>query len=178
MILRLITAPIHSGKSTLIREKRCIALAEGLSVGGFLTLPVWEEEGKRKSGFLLELLPGGEQVIIASADPPEQDSYQRVGRFYLHSAALAAARRAVEASLETDITVMDEIGPAELAGEGHRGALEIALEREGGELWLAVRSSLLAPLLHCIREKRGGGDRCFIEEPYYPGRGGERRCSV
>jgi nucleoside-triphosphatase THEP1 len=162
--IRIITAPVNGGKSTRLRALVHQALSGGSSVGGFMTLPLWESPGKRKSGFVLELLPSGETMMAAGLEP--LSGALPVGRFFLYPPAIAGGLKAVKDSLSMDITVLDEVGPAELSGDGHIKALEAALGRKDGEIWLCVRESLLYACLELIdqvRKKRPF--RLFIEQP-------------
>lgn len=173
MILRLVTAPVNRGKTTLLRAMRAGALREGRSVGGFLTRPEWDAEGLRKKGFFLDILGSEtsdpeEQLKIAGSDPCPGAA--KIGRFYLYPEALSLAYRAVKRSMSADITIIDEIGPAEMSGGGHHEALTLALHKKTGELWVALRSSLLEDFLNFLHHYCGTTNLqlpdIFISQPW------------
>lgn len=170
--VRIITGPVNSGKSTLMRTLIDRETAGEGAAGGFLTRPVFGEgaDAGRKRGFLIELLPGGRTLPLAGSAPAPGST--PVGRFHLYreglEAGLESVRRAVEAG--SGIIVLDEIGPAELAGEGHAEALRLALERGEGEVWICLREELLSPFLSFLAPR---GFRVRVEQPFF--RGGIRR---
>ncbi|ADK80591.1 nucleoside-triphosphatase [Sediminispirochaeta smaragdinae] len=161
-LVRVITGPVNGGKSTLLRHHLDRAERLGCSFGGFLTLPLWEKEGSRKSGFLLETLPGRSLVPIAGLTPAPGAC--RVGRFFLYREGVEAGLSSVLASLALDIVVLDEIGPAELSGDGHRQALDAALDGAKGEVWLSLRSSLLETFLGLCASH---GRDIVVEQPLF-----------
>jgi nucleoside-triphosphatase THEP1 len=193
MILRIVTGPVNSGKSTSLRRMMKRAVESGLSVGGFLTIPEWEEKGRRKKGFFLEF-PGDfspSEASIFSASPACGAEYDneafrvriagqepaegciRVGRFFLYPEGIRTGFDAVKRSLQEDITIIDELGPAELEGKGHREALELALKRKEGELWISLRIQLLEEFLSFLRtlpfsQTLSPPPELFISQPFIP----------
>ncbi len=165
MLVRIITGPVNGGKSTLIRTLLDRELDKGRSTGGFLTIPLREKPEGPKSGFMVELLPGRTVLPIAGSVPKPGSTM--VGRFHLYREGLEAALDSVVRGAEADITVLDEIGPAELAGEGHRRALEMALGRRRGEVWISLRETLLDPFLDYLRAYECD---ILLEQPYVAGR--------
>jgi nucleoside-triphosphatase THEP1 len=165
MLVRIVTGPVNGGKSTLLRILLDRELEKGRSAGGFLTIPVRESPEGRKSGFMVELLPGRSVQPIAGTVP--QQGSTGVGRFHLYREGLEAALDSVLCSAGADITVLDEIGPAELAGEGHSAALELALGRRRGEVWISLRETLLEPFLEYL-----GAFNCdvLVEQPFFAAR--------
>ncbi len=166
MLVRIIPGPVDGGKSTLLRTLLDRELEKGCSAGGFLTISVRERPEERKSGFMVELLPDRTVLPIAGTLP--QHGSTGVGRFYLIREGLVAALDSVVRSTSADITVLDEIGPAELAGEGHRRALDLALGRCRGEVWISLRETLLEPFLDYL-----DAFECdiLIEQPFFAVRG-------
>ena len=96
-----------SGKTTVV--KNFIEKFPG-KVCGFLT-PEIRESGKR-TGFLLKLIPSGEELVFAST---QKISSVKFGKYYLNLENLDKAIEKISANLrECEVVAIDEIGKMEM----------------------------------------------------------------
>lgn len=104
------------GKTTLVLSIAERARSLGCRVGGVVTPDVRSASGQRW-GFKLRDLSTGTEHILASVD----SSGPRIGRYRLDPAADSFLKEAItRASRDSDLIVIDEIGPMELSLRGFR----------------------------------------------------------
>lgn len=156
-MIRILSGPIGSGKTT-----RLIAWAAGRPDVAGVVSPV--VAGHR---MFRDLRSGLQWPMEAAADEPDA---LVVGRYRFRRAAFAAAASWVDAGLVDPAvawTVIDEIGPLELCGEGFAPLLRRALAERGPGLVLVIRQGLVASVT-----ERFGID---ASQPFDPGPHGKPR---
>jgi general stress protein 26 len=113
----------------------------GITIGGILA-PRLFEHGETTGYNVLDLLTG-EDAAFARPDPPGHT----VGRFYVRSAGLAFAERALSRGAErASVVFVDEVGRWEIAGGGHAAAVRSALQSRA-ILVLLVRAELVGDVI-------------------------------
>jgi len=143
--LLVLTGPVHSGKTTFLRDAASRWTEAGFRVGGFLSL--LRKEGGLDQGYdLFDLREGTARPFLELAGGT---GWQAVGPWRLRPATLEAAEDILRRDSEADILLIDEIGP---------------LERGGGGLWPAFAGALAggARCLCVIREEILEGFRAKI----------------
>lgn len=153
-VLRILTGPVHSGKTSLLEAAVGRWESEGRRIGGFLNKI--HREGSAIVGYdLLDLREGSAIPFMRK----EGDAgWKKAGSFLVVPGALETARMILARDREAGLCVIDEVGPLELSGGGYwRDALE-ALSSGTRSLWV-VRASMVenlrAALGNCdIREFR------------------------
>jgi len=133
-MIRILSGPIGSGKTT-----RLIAWAPGRPDVAGVVSPV--VAGRR---MFRDLRSGEERPMEGTADDPDP---LVVGRYRFARTAFEQAVRWVEAGLADPAvawTVIDEIGPLELRGQGFAPLLRRALAERDPGLVLVVREGLVA----------------------------------
>lgn len=177
----LITGPIHSGKSTLLKKMIGDFRARGLSVGGILAEALYADglnaEGRGterakigfdavdiSSGRKIPLVREGEGARKRELRTAPEAGDQKVGRFVLHGEGLKAASKlllgaagltegAAEKNEPVDVLCLDEVGPLEMGGQGYYPVLKSILESYRGELVLIGRSEIFEELAKLLKEE-------------------------
>jgi len=162
----IITGPIHSGKTTLLKRMIADFRAGEVSVGGILAEALYDERGK-KTGFDAEDIATGRRIpLVREFQQPLLPGDQRVGRFtvlgrglnsasevLLEAAGLIAPAQPEDLSMPAPAAVLclDEVGPLEMEGKGYYPVLRRILDSYAGELVLVGRTEIyddLAGLLY------------------------------
>ena len=150
-ILRtLITGPEGCGKTAFCQRMTESARAEGATIGGVLSRSVYLE-GMRVGADAIDLLTGRRALIcrLTPLNASAPDTYYS-GRLLLRQ-GLDFARAALEEALRqpTDLIVVDEFGPLELAGGGLRQETE-DVWRSGRDVLLVVRESIAEEAMRAL----------------------------
>jgi nucleoside-triphosphatase THEP1 len=116
----------------------------GVSVAGFVQVPVWGEGGK--GGYVVRDLASGEERTLAVKVGEERGEHGTPFRF--EPAGFAFARAALDRARAGSVLILDELGPVELRGGGHMPAVRRALARPGLAAVVAtVRPALIPSFL-------------------------------
>lgn len=136
----LITGPKHTGKTTatatLVDELR----QAGVSLAGVLAPVVCE--GNDRIGYdLIDLASHRREPFLRR---PAADQSALIGPFAVMEAGLTLGREALSpgATAAAEVVIVDEFGPAELAGGGWRDAVDRIVADEDGRVLLVVREAL------------------------------------
>jgi len=141
----IISADIHSGKTTfcahLIKELK----SKGLQVGGFLAKGNFKNN-QRHSFILCDLLSDQKQ-LLCSRD--YESNWIPSGQFFFDPEAINFGNQILKTDYvkEADIVFIDEIGNFELKGFGWTDSLQKLLETNEKHLLLVVRKSLMDEVL-------------------------------
>lgn len=136
--LLVLTGPVHSGKTTFLRDASARWKASGLDIGGFLSV-LRLDHGRALGYDLFDLKEGTSLPFLAHEGEPDWPS---VGTWHMFPPVLEKARSILGRDSDADVLVVDEIGPLELGGEGLWPAFERALER-GARCLCVVREGIL-----------------------------------
>ncbi|MBC7223726.1 MAG: DUF2478 domain-containing protein [Anaerolineae bacterium] len=143
----LLTGAIGSGKTTACLGVVALCRAQGIPVGGLLSLAVRDAAGQRVA-IQVEDLATGRQRILARVGEGAGD---RIGSYVFSGDAVAWALDALRARRDADgLLVVDEVGPLELwEGKGLAPALTDLRHRaeRGGPLLVVVREGLVGSFL-------------------------------
>jgi len=144
----ILTGPVHSGKTTLLKRVVQEFKRKKLVVDGFLSEAVFR--GEERIGYdLFDLI--GEKSIPLIRREGKKD-WQRVGSYYFVPSGLEKAQRIISRSKNSDICVVDEVGPLELSGKGFWPALKPILFPPLIPFLITVRKSILEDLLNILEE--------------------------
>lgn len=106
-----VTGPIHSGKSTVI--KQVITKLPGFNIGGFRTLPIYSTN--KKQGFIFRSLEGEKQTFAhVDLDNTNQFDIYKFDHSVFEKLGVSTLTKAL---LKSDIILMDEIGMMEQQAE-------------------------------------------------------------
>jgi len=141
----LITGKVHAGKTSFLAGLVDLLKSRKINTGGFLC-PGTFDAGKR-SEFTLLNIRTGEEVPMASQR--ETKDWMKYRRFWFNPAAFNCGREWIRECLgrETQIIVVDEVGPMELEGSGWSDVLDDLVKAPLPlQLW-SVRENLLGEVM-------------------------------
>ncbi len=127
----LLSGPKFSGKSRFVEKLARELAAEGLRISGFFQRGVFDEAGKKIGYDLVEVAGGTSRSLARISEDGD--------RWVFDDDAFAPAAAGIDP--DADLLIIDEAGPLELSGKGHRQTLELALGGRGPIL-LSVREEL------------------------------------
>ena len=139
----ILTGPVHTGKTTLLKRVVCELKKEKIDIDGFLSEAVLENQ--EVMGYDLFDIKKEESVPFIRKEG-EKD-WQRIGPFFFIPQELARAKEIIFRSKEDALLIVDEVGPLELGGRGLWPALEEVIFRPSKRSVLVVRENILEDFL-------------------------------
>ena len=137
MIL-FVTGPLHSGKTTFIKHLIAQITDQGLTIGGYRTPAVFKN-GNRVGYNLEDLKTGRLYPFLRTEGEP---GWQKVGAYFFIPSGLEKAGSIIN-GCASDVCIIDEIGPLELAGRGLWPPISELLSRRTSPVLFVVREFLL-----------------------------------
>jgi nucleoside-triphosphatase THEP1 len=139
--------PVHSGKTTLLKNTILVLRKKNFSIDGYLSESVWENE--EILGYnLFDLRDLRSFPFIRKQG---QEDGETIGPFSLLPETLEIAKKIIRRSPSSDLCVVDEVGPLELTGRGVWPALKDVLRIPEQDILLVVRRSILKSFLQKIQ---------------------------
>jgi nucleoside-triphosphatase THEP1 len=139
-MIYILTGEINSGKTTALSSWVDLWRREGGVIGGILAPALWLQ-GLKVSYDVQDILTG-KRCLLASREPLE--NAELFGDFWFSNEALAFGEKLLLGlDAETQIGVVDELGPLELAGRGWARAFRSLLSHPPENLIVVVRESLV-----------------------------------
>lgn len=135
----LLSGPVHSGKTTLLKRAVREFKNQGVRVDGFLSEAVFT--GKERTGY--DLLDLREDRSIPLLRIAGEEEWQRIGSYFFVPSGIEKAEKIILRSGEAQICVVDEVGPLELEGRGFWPALERVLLPPLTNFLIVVREIIL-----------------------------------
>lgn len=154
MKLILLSGERATGKTSACERLVALARERGLDCAGILALGALRADGARTEITLLDVATGERRSLTRLS---EGEAFLSVGRFHLSATAMDWAVAQVCAALQTDsdLVLVDEIGPLELRqGGGFAPVLPLLPTARARACLLVVRPSLtdeLAERLSALR---------------------------
>ena len=138
----VLTGPVHTGKTTFLRNLLPLLRAQNIPVSGYLSLSVLERG--RLSGY--DLFDIDRAVKIPLLRRKGKPGWQKVGPYFFHPSGLRAAEEKIRSFAGPGWLLVDEVGPQELSGQGVWPALSALLAGPACDVFLVVRRPLLGDL--------------------------------
>ena len=138
----IITGEVHEGKTTFTGKITEELDKVGIKTGGFLALAINDENGKRK-GFDLFDLKTSERFTLCS-DKQDTDTL-KFGPYYFYADAIqkGVSILSPERNEDSQLVVVDEVGPMELNGKGWGEAIDkICMNSSTLQLWVVRKNAL------------------------------------
>lgn len=140
----IITGERHSGKTTFVAELAGKLKNKGKAITGFVAPGKFENN--RRSEFNIRSLKTGEEMLLCSvhlSGGEETGSF----RFTTEGQQFGKSLLLPENIADSEIVVIDEIGPLEMKGQGWAFSIDLLLERPDlTHLWV-VRQSLVEEVI-------------------------------
>ena len=159
-IIFILTAGVGAGKTSTARDIIQSLQKRGVRCRGFLSAGI-DVDGVR-SGFRLEDIHSSESVILCQTT--YQEGWTPTGRYYFNPESLEFGNKVLNPAnlVETDLVVIDEIGPMELNNHGWAESIRTLCQSSPmPQLWI-VRESLVKQI---VRKWSVGDIRIFhLEE--------------
>ncbi len=146
----ILTGPIHSGKTTLLKEAVSRLKEENLKVHGFLSEVVLKSE--KIIGY--DLLDLEEENSIPFIRRAGEKEWEKIGSFYFIPQSLAEAAKIILRSGGADILVVDEIGPLEMTGKGLWPSLKQVIFEPRKNYLLVARANILEDFLKLLGKSK------------------------
>ena len=145
----ILTGPVHSGKTTLLKKISQKLKREELKIDGFLSESRWKD----REIFGYDLLDLTEEKSYPYIRKVGERNWNSVGPFYFIPETLAVAKQIIKRAQNTDMCIIDEVGPLELTGKGIWLELKESLLRTHPHYILVVRITILEKFLTRINRK-------------------------
>jgi nucleoside-triphosphatase THEP1 len=146
-VINILTGPVHSGKTTLLKNTIPVLREKNFRVDGYLSDAIWKNE--EFIGYdLIDLKDHRYHPFIRKQG---QQDWQRIGPFYFLPRTLDIAKKIIHRSKKADLCVVDEVGPLELTGKGVWPILKDILMIPKQDVLLVVRESLLKNFMEKIQ---------------------------
>lgn len=148
MVIHILTGPVHSGKTTLL--KNTIPLLEGgnFGVDGYLSESVWKND--ECLGY--DLLDLKEQRSYPFITRKGKENWEKIGSYSFVPESLSRAKKIIYRASNSDLAVVDEVGPLELAGKGVWPALAKTLFFPRSDFILVMRETILKDFLFLLKK--------------------------
>lgn len=144
----MLTGPVHSGKTTLLKRVVQEFKRKKLVIGGFLSEAVFK--GPERIGYDLFDLKGKKSFLFIRR--AGKADWQRIGSYFFAPSGLEEAQKIISRSKEADICIVDEVGPLELSGKGFWPALRPILFPPLTTFLITVRKNILDNFLGILDE--------------------------
>jgi len=142
----LLSGPVHSGKTTLLKRAVREFKDQGVKIDGFLSEAVFS--GKKRIGY--DLLDLREDRSIPLLRISGEEEWQRIGSYFFVPSGIEKAEKIILRSGEAQICVVDEVGPLELEGRGFWPALERVLLPPSTSFLISMRETILEGFLDVL----------------------------
>jgi nucleoside-triphosphatase THEP1 len=145
-MIYLLTGPVHSGKTTFLRQVIRSLKEKGTDIGGFLSVSVWN--GDERLGY--DLYDLREEKLIPFIRAAGERTWQKSGPYSFIPDGLERAKSILLRTQNADLLVVDEVGPLEVSGEGLWPVLKDVVSDCRTNCLLVVRESILGDFLKIL----------------------------
>jgi nucleoside-triphosphatase THEP1 len=113
-VIHILTGPVHSGKTTLLKDILFPLKEQDLSIDGYLSEAI-RKHGDTQGYDLYDLKEHRYYPFIRKKG---RKDWQSIGPFFFLPETLDLAKRIIYRSEKAHLCVVDEVGPLELDGKG------------------------------------------------------------
>lgn len=146
-MIHILTGPVHSGKTTLLKNTIPLLIDKNLRIDGYLSESVW----KKNECLGYDLLDLKEQRVYPFILKEGKEGWEKIGPYSLVPQSLSRAKEIIRRARNSDLAVVDEVGPLELAGKGVWSVLTEALFSAQPDFFLVIRASILERFLSIFK---------------------------
>ncbi len=145
----ILTGPVHSGKTTLVKNIVRELKRQNFKIGGFLSNTILKNE--EIVGY--DLFDLREERTIPFIRRTGEKKWQKMGSFFFIPQGLAKAENIILQEKDVDILVVDEVGPLELSGKGFWLALKKVIFNPLNIYLLVIRTNILGDFLSMLGKR-------------------------
>ena len=146
----ILTGPVHSGKTTLLKKVVRELKEKKYRIDGFLSETVWKKE--EIVGY--DLFDLKKERSIPFIRKTGEKEWQKIGSYFFIPQSLDEAEKIIVRGKEADILVVDEVGPLELSGKGFWPALKQVIFHPLNSYLLVVRINILKDFLAMLGKSK------------------------
>ena len=148
-MINILTGPVHSGKTTLLKNILSSLEERNFPIDGYLSEAVWAQDDFL--GYDLYDLKNHRHYPFIRKEGRKE--WQSIGPFYFQPESLDTARGIIRRGEKAELCIVDEVGPLELEAKGVWPALGDVLTRLRTDYLLVVRDSILENFLARIERE-------------------------
>jgi iron complex transport system ATP-binding protein len=147
-VIYILTGPVHSGKTTLLKNTIPLLLQKDFRIDGYLSESVWKNN--ECQGYkLVDLKEHQAHPFITKKG---KEGWQKAGPYYFVPESLSKAKEIIRRAISSELAVIDEVGPLELAGRGVWPALAKTVFSAQPDFFLVIRDSVLEQFLSILKK--------------------------
>jgi len=135
----ILTGPVHSGKTSLLKHIDKELMERGILVHGFLSESVWDKD--QAIGYDLYNLQNKRSLPFIRKEG--EDGWEKIGAYFFLPSGLAEAKRIISNHSPSKWLFVDEVGPLELSEKGLWPALKHTLTVPPQKILCVVRTQIL-----------------------------------
>lgn len=145
-MIYILTGPVHSGKTTLLKRLSSELKKQKVKIDGFLSEVVLKDH--KFIGY--DLFDLREEKSIPLIRKTGEKEWEKVGSYFFVPESQTEANRIILGGRDSDICFVDEVGPLELAGKGFWPALKQVIFKPLTKYLLVVRINILKNFLEVL----------------------------
>jgi iron complex transport system ATP-binding protein len=146
----ILTGPLHSGKTTLLKKSVQKFKDQKVHIDGFLSLAVFKDQ--ERIGY--DLFDLNKEDSIPLLRKRGDKTWMKIGPYFFIPSGVEEAQKVLSRAGDSAICVVDEVGPLELTGEGFWPALEQVLFPPATTFLISVREGILDDFLRKLRKTK------------------------
>lgn len=149
-MLIILSGPVHSGKTTMLLKIVDELKKIKVAFDGFLSYPIIKKE--EITGY--SLLDIKKNTFTPFITKSEKKNWQNIGPFFFIPEGLEKAEGIIHRGSESDLLIVDEVGPLEIKKQGLWPSLQKVLHQANKNMLLVIRENILEDFLVLVDERR------------------------
>lgn len=145
-MIYILTGPVHSGKTTLLKKLSCELKKQKVKIDGFLSEVILKDH--KVIGY--DLFNLKEEKSLPFIRRTGEEEWEKVGSYFFVPESQTEANRIILGGRDSDVLFVDEVGPLELAGKGFWPALKQVIFKPLTKYLLVVRINILNDFLEVL----------------------------
>jgi nucleoside-triphosphatase THEP1 len=147
-MIYILTGPIHSGKTTALKRIIHELRKKKIKIGGFITESIWKNN-ECKGYNLIDLKEEKSLPFIRRTGEKE---WQKIGPYFFIPESLDKAKNIIIQNNNSNLLIVDEVGPLEISGKGLWPALKHVIFYFSMDCLLVVRINVIENILNILSD--------------------------